>query len=111
MERLLIQYGDKYYPVKKYAVDLSEVTDKNREKYLTSDKKWFLYLDGTYRNYSELKSQAQNFELSQEFCLIITLRDPEGNLNVYDGVTQKLNEYNFWHSNIKVNTNVVVDIH
>lgn len=110
MERLLIQYGDKYYPVKKYAVDLSEVTEKNKEKYLTSDKNWFLYLDGTYRNYSELKSQMQNFELSQEFCLIITLRDPEGNTNVYDGVTQKLNEFNFWHSTIKVNTNVVVNI-
>lgn len=110
MERLLIQYGDKYYPVKKYAVDLSEVTDKNKEKYLTADKSWFLYLDGTYRNYSELKSQAQNFELSQEFCLIITLRDPDGNVNVYDGVTQKLNEFNFWHSNIKVDTNVVVNV-
>ncbi len=109
MERLLIQYGDKYYPVKKYAVDLSEVTEKNREKYLTADKSWFLYLDGTYRNYSELKSQSQNYELSQEFCLIITLRDPEGHLNVYDGVTQKLNEYNFWHSNIKVNTNIAID--
>jgi hypothetical protein len=110
MERLLIQYGDKYYPVKKYAVDLSEVTEKNKEKYLTSDKNWFLYLDGTYRNYSELKSQMQNYELSQEFCLIITLRDPEGNTNVYDGVTQKLNEFNFWHSTIKVDTNVVVTI-
>lgn len=110
MERLLIQYGDKYYPVKKYAVDLSEVTDGNRERYLTADKNWFLYLDGTYRNYSELKSQAQNYELSQEFCLIITLRDPKGNANVYDGVTKKLNEFNFWHTNIKVDTNVVVNL-
>lgn len=110
MERLLIQYGDKYYPVKKYAVDLSEVTDGNKEKYLTEDKNWFLYLDGTYRNYSELKSQMQNFELSQEFCLIITLRDPNGELEVYNGVTQKLNEYSFWHSNIKVDNNIVISL-
>lgn len=110
MERLLIQYGDKYYPVKKYAVDLSEVTDGNKEKYLTEDKNWFLYLDGIYRNYSELKSQAQNFELSQEFCLIITLRDPSGELEVYNGVTQKLNEYSFWHSNIKVDNNIEISL-
>lgn len=110
MERLLIQYGDKYYPVKKYAVDLSEVTDGNKEKYLTEDKNWFLYLDGTYRNYSELKSQTQNFELSQKFCLIITLRDPSGKLEVYNGVTQKLNTYNFWHSNIKVDNNITISL-
>lgn len=110
MERLLIQYGDKYYPVKKYAVDLSEVTDGNKEKYLTEDKNWFLYLDGTYRNYSELKSQANNFELSQEFCLIITLRDPSGELEVYNGVTQKLNEYSFWHSNVKVDNNIEISL-
>lgn len=108
-ERLLIQYGDKYYPVKKYAVDLSEVTDANREKYLTSDKQWFLYLDGVYRNFSELKASSNNFELNQEFCLIITLRDPMGKAEVYNGVTQKLDEYNFWHSNIKVDTNIVIN--
>jgi hypothetical protein len=109
-ERLLIKYGDKYYPVKKYAADLSEVTDTNREKYLTADKHWFLYLDGVYRNFSELKAINNNYELSQEFCLIITLRDPEGKADVYNGVTQKLDEYNFWHSNIKVDTNVVVSL-
>lgn len=37
-ERLLIQYGDKYYPVKKYAVDLSEMTDNNKISYLSPDK-------------------------------------------------------------------------
>jgi len=30
--------GDKYNPVKKYAVDLSEMTDSNQLKYLTKDK-------------------------------------------------------------------------
>ena len=37
-ERMLIQYGDKYYPVKKYAVDTSELTDGNKLKYTTADK-------------------------------------------------------------------------
>lgn len=109
-ERLLIQYGDKYYPVKKYAVDLSEVTETNREKFLTSDKHWFLYMDGVYRNFSEQKAAMNNYELSQEFCLVITLRDPDGKADVYNGVTQKLDEYNFWHSNIKLDTNIVVGI-
>ena len=43
-ERLLIQYADKYYPVKKYAVDLSDLTEKKKIEYLSPDKKWFLFL-------------------------------------------------------------------
>ena len=65
MERLLVQYGDKYYPVKKYAVDFSEVTEGNRIKYLSVGKKWFLTLDGVYRYFSEQKASTYGRELSQ----------------------------------------------
>jgi len=105
-ERLQIQYGDKYYPVKKYAIDLSELTDKKKIDYLTPDKKWFLYLKGIYRDHLEQKSIIDSFQLSQEFCLMLTIRDPLSKENVYDEVTQKLNEFNFWHSNIKIATDV-----
>lgn len=109
-ERLLIQYGDKYYPVKKYAVDLSELTDGNKIKFLSADKKWFLTMDGVYRNFTEKKASVNGRELSQEFCLILTVRDPLGIEDVYTGVTQKLDDYNFWHSNIKINTDVSVHL-
>lgn len=109
-ERLLIQYGDKYYPVKKYAVDFSELTDGNRIKFLTEDKKWFLTLEGLYRNFTEKKASLNGREISQEFCLILTIRDPLKEEDVYTGVTQKLDEYNFWHSNIKVNAGIAVHL-
>lgn len=108
MERLLIQYGDKYYPVKKYAVDFSELTDGNKIKYLSADKEWFLTIDGVYRHYSEQKAALYGRELSQEFCLVLTIRDPEGRANVYDGVTQRLDELNFWHSSIKISSSVSI---
>lgn len=38
-ERMLIDYGDKFYPIKKYAVDLTEMTPANKEKYLTGSKR------------------------------------------------------------------------
>lgn len=109
-ERLLIQYADKYYPVKKYAVDLSEMTDKKRIEYLSPDKKWFLFLQGVYRDHIERLAQLQSFTLSQEFCLILTIRDPMQKEKVYDEVTQKLDEYNFWHSNIKVATDINIPL-
>lgn len=100
-ERLLIQYGDKYYPVKKYAVDLSEFTEGNKMKYLSKDKKW-------YRDYLEKKITTES--LSQEICVIITIRDPNKKENVYDGVAQKLDEFNFWHTNIKITSDVDISV-
>ena len=109
-ERMLIQYGDKYYPVKKYAVDTSELTDGNKVKYTTSDKKWYLTIEGTYRSNIEDRAVIENRELSQEFCLIITIKDPTNTCNVYNGITQKLNEYNFWHNNIKISENININL-
>ncbi len=105
-ERLLIQYGDKYYPVKKYAVDLSELSEANKQHYATPDKLWYLYLQGLYRDHIEQRANLERFVPSQEFCLIITIRDPEKQANVYDEVTQGLDAYNFWHSNIKISSEV-----
>lgn len=105
-ERLLIQYGDKYYPVKKYAVDLSELSESNKQHYATYDKLWYLYLQGLYRDHTEQRAILERFIPSQEFCLIITIRDPEQKANIYDEVTQGLDTYNFWHSNIKISSEV-----
>lgn len=105
-ERLLIQYGDKYYPVKKYAVDLSELTDASKQNYATEDKQWYLFLQGLFREHTEQRSNLERSIPSQEFCLMITIRDPERKANIYDEVTQTLDEYNFWHSNIKISSEV-----
>lgn len=108
-ERLLIQYADKYYPVKKYAVDLSELTEGNRQNHLTKDKKWYLFLQGLYREHIENRAQAERFNPSQEFCLLITVKDPSNTRPVYDMVTQKLDEYNFWHSSIRTRSEVRIE--
>jgi hypothetical protein len=105
-ERLLIQYGDKYYPVKKYAVDLSELTDSNRVNLLTKDKKWFLCIKGLFREHIETKSSIEFTNLSQEFCLLVTIRDPSESGKTYNQTTQKLIEHNFWHSNIKLRSDI-----
>lgn len=109
-ERLLIQYGDKYYPVKKYAIDLSELTDSSKQNYVTEDKLWFLYLSGLYREHTEEKFKLNRIVPSQEFCLILTIRDPLGDVNVYDDVTQGLDEYDFWHSNIKITKDIPISV-
>ena len=107
-ERMLIQYADKYYPVKKYAVDLSELTEGNRIKYVVGGKQWYLNLEGTYRSHTEDFAALNGIDLSQEYCLLITIKDPTHQGNVYNGLTQKLDEFNFWHSNIRVNEHIAI---
>ena len=109
-ERLLIQYGDKYYPVKKYAVDFSALSDTNKLHYLSDDKRWYLYVRGLFRDHIERKAAIESVQLSQELCLILTIRDPSGKENVYDEVTQRLDAFHFWHSNIKVASDISIPI-
>lgn len=73
-------------------------------------KKWYLTLENTYRTNIEEKASREGRQLSQEFCLIITIKDSNYQSNVYNGVTQKLDEYNFWHNNIKISENVKINI-
>lgn len=109
-ERLLIQYADKYYPVKKYAVDLSELSEVNRQHFTTPDKQWFLFLQGLFREHTEQLAELERRIPSQDVCLIITIRDPQRKANVYDEVTQGLDTFNFWHSNIKITNDISVGL-
>ena len=48
--------------------------------------------------------------LSQDVCLVITIRDPERKIDIYDKITQGLDMHNFWHSNIRISGNINVPI-
>lgn len=107
-ERQLIEYKDKYYPVKKYAINLDDMTPKNKEQLLKDNRLWYLKIKGVYRDYIEQQALLREDTLSQEFCMIITIRDSQKSEQVYDGIAQKLDEYNFWHNNIKLRENVSI---
>lgn len=109
-EKVLIQYGDKYYPNKKYAVDLGELTPRYKDKCLKAPKKWFLKVEGVYRSFIEKQAILKDEELSQPFCAMITIRDPLMKQPVYTNVTQLLNQHNFVHSNIKLRHDIRVDV-
>jgi hypothetical protein len=107
-ERLLIQYADKYYPVKKYAVDLSELTEANKRKCVSAHKHWYLKVNGIYRSFTEQQAVINSIKPSQEFCLIITIKDPSGRLNIYDETIHNLDANNFWHSQIALTSQITV---
>lgn len=108
-ECTLVKYGKKFHPVKKYAVDLAEMTPAEREKWLPANRKWYLKIEGLFRDFVEKDAAKKDYELSQEFCMILTIRDPLGEAPVYDEVTQQLTQENFIHHDVRVRNIVRID--
>lgn len=108
-EQMLIEYGGKYCPVKKFAVDLSDLTDAYRES-VESHRSWYLEIYGVYRDNTERRALQEKLELSQEFCVVISIRDPFGMEPVYNEVAQGLTNFSFLHSAVKLNNEVQISV-
>jgi hypothetical protein len=107
-EPILIQNG-KYHPVKKFHCNLSQMTEANKRDHLTAPKKWFLKLRGFYRYEAERVSEENGRDLSQNFCLAITIKDRSGQHDdVYNQVAQSLDQRNFVHERIELRTEIRV---
>lgn len=108
-ECTLVKYGKKFHPVKKYAIDLSDMTLSNKERYLSKERKWYLKIEGLYRDFIEHDAQERDYQLSQEYCMLLTIRDPNGTAPVYDEVSQQLDYRNFIHHNITLRNVIKID--
>lgn len=109
-EKSLTENYNKFHPVKKYIINLDELKNrkpKNKMK-LSSSRKWFLSLSGLYRAAIESKYGDSINSLEQEYCLILTIRGPEGS-GVYSDVTQQLDQKNFVNQPIVQRTKVRVN--
>lgn len=101
-ERSQIQNSGKYWPVKKYAVDLSEMTKAKREELLKAGRKWFLKLDSLYRYHTERKAALQDSTVQQRYCLVVTVRGDGDNTRVNDEMTQYLTNSGFVFNPIEI---------
>lgn len=110
-ERTLLKLGQKYYPVKKYAVNLDEMMEANRRNYLDGSRKWYMKVEGLFRDAVEREARDTGEVLEQEFCILLTIRDPEGKAPVYNEVTQQLQQRGFVYSNVRLKNEVREHVH
>jgi hypothetical protein len=108
-ERQLRKYEGKYHPVKKFAINLDELL-KSKKVGLEAPKKWFLKIEGLFAQAAESAAVQTGEELSQEFCLAITIRDPRQQQDVYSSVTRHLTASSFQHNNIQLRNQVPVQL-
>lgn len=109
-ERMLVAYGDKFQPIKKWCVNFDEFRDGNKEKFLKAPKNWYLKLEGLFRHFTETKCESQKMIPSQEFTLIITIKDTKRRGKIYNEVTQLLDQFSFIHNNVKIRENITVRV-
>ncbi|MBC1466006.1 S8 family serine peptidase [Listeria welshimeri] len=109
-DRMLIQYGDKYYPVKKFSADLSELKPKIFNNALSSNRNWYLYLEGQYRDFIIKKAKKSKEILSMDYCAIITISDPDRKTNVFGGTLQELSANNFSYNSMEVTNEITISI-
>ena len=105
-ERTLLEHGQKFYPIKKYAVDLDEMKNANRNKFLVGNRKWYMKIEALFRDAIERKARITGEELKQDFCVLLTIKDPKGKAPIYNEVTQQLQEKNFIYSNVKLKNEI-----
>ena len=105
-ERTLLRLGQKFHPIKKYAIDLDEMTDANKKKYLLGNRQWYMKVEALFRDAVEREARSTGKILEQDFCILLTIRDPSGKAPVYTEITQQLQEKNFVYSNIRLKNEV-----
>ena len=110
-ERTLLRYGKKFHPIKKYAIDLDEMTAGNRKKLLGKDCKWYMRIEMLCREAIEREFRETGEKLEQEFCVLLTIRDPEGKAPVYNEVTQQLQDRGFVYSDVKLKNEIREYVH
>ena len=105
-ERTLLEYGQKFHPIKKYAIDLDEMKTSQRNKFLVGNRKWYMKIEALFREAIERKAKLTGKEIEQDFCVLLTVRDPKGEAPVYNEITQQLQEKNFVYSNVKLKNEI-----
>ena len=110
-ERTLLHFGKKFHPIKKYAINLDEMTDANKRKYLDGNRKWYMKVESLFRDTIERETGETGEILEQDFCILLTIRDSSGRAPVYNEVTQQLEEKGFVFSNIQLKYEIREYVH
>jgi hypothetical protein len=110
-ERFLHSYSENrsklFLPIKKWCVDFEELQEAPKKTSLHKDRNWFIKVEAAYRNDYDVRIKDSK-DISQEFVMIITIKDPKKKGTVYNEVTNLLTQYNFVHENIRVDERVII---
>lgn len=107
-EKRTIIWGEPYQPVKKYHINLQQMTPKQKEKCLKAGRHWGMSIKATYRDATMADKEAGVVTEEVRAVILLTLRDTEHSGLVYDRCMRQLEERNFAHNDVVVRQRVNV---
>lgn len=105
-ERTLVEEFLKFQPVKKFHINLEEMTPANRLKFLTSDRKWAIKLQSLYRDSVELDMNFDGTPLITKVALVVTIKDTKRKGLVYNQGVELLRRYNYEYNTLSLHQHV-----
>lgn len=96
----------KFSPIKKFHVNLDNMTDANKQKALGANRLWALRISALFREESENSIAREHLQF--DAYLVMTIRDPKKRGIVYNQTINQLNECNFIHQSIEVRQDIEV---
>lgn len=97
----------KFSPIKKFHVNLENMTDTNKHNALNANRHWALKLSALFRE--ETESSMERDDLQFNAYLIMTIRDPKKRGIVYNQTMNQLNERNFIHQSIELRQDIEIE--
>lgn len=101
-----IEKSHKYSPIKKFHVNLENMTDANKQKVLDSNRHWALKLKANFRE--EVVNKVAPDDLQFDAYMVMTIRDPKRRGVVYDQTMNQLNTRNFTHYSVDVRQDIEI---
>ena len=92
---------EEYTEVIKFSSGNSALNDEQTNQ--IKDEVWRTYINNKL---IEREAKKSSEVLEQEFCILLTIRDPSGKAPVYNEVTQQLQEKNFVYSDVRIKNDV-----
>lgn len=105
--RTIISAED-YHPVKKYHVNLSQMTLSEKKKCLKNNRHWGLSIKATCRDSTRADKESGQNVGDVKAVVILTIRDPKKRGITYDTCMSQLVARNFTHNDIEVRQNMNV---
>lgn len=103
-----VLFGGKYQPVKKYHVNLGQMTRSHKEVCLKSNRRWGVSIKATFRDATRADMDAGINVGNMKAVIILTIRDPKKRSVVYDKCMGLLAAHNFAHNDIMVRQHIEV---
>ncbi len=97
----------KFSPVKRFHINLENMTETNKYSALTANRKWALKLSAVFRE--ETENSMERDDLQFDAYLVMTIKDPQKRGVVYNQTINQLNERNFVHQSIELRQDIEIE--